>query len=241
MRNFADMKAKQYSQIFFDLDHTLWDFETNSAATLLDLFGELNLGERSGADFNHFHSTYCHYNDIYWDRFRKGHINREELRWRRMWRTLVDYKITDEPLSKEMSERYLEILPTKTNLFEHCVDVLEYLKAKGYPMHLITNGFEKTQHMKIKNSGIDHYFKEMITSEQAGIMKPHAAIFEYALQVTGATAGQSLMIGDTLDVDILGALNAGFDAAYVHAKVPEGSKVKPTYVLENLGELKKIL
>ncbi|MEY4661072.1 MAG: hypothetical protein RLZZ42_1024, partial [Bacteroidota bacterium] len=73
------MKAKQYSQIFFDLDHTLWDFETNSAATLLDLYGELNLGERSGADFNHFHSTYCHYNDIYWDRFRKGHINREEL------------------------------------------------------------------------------------------------------------------------------------------------------------------
>lgn len=235
------MKVKQYSQVFFDLDHTLWDFETNSRATLNDLYHELNLGEQSGADFNKFHATYHHYNEIYWDRFRKGHINREELRWRRMWRTLVEFKLTDEPLSKLMSERYLEILPTKTNLFPYCIDILDYLTQKGYPIHLITNGFEKTQHMKIRNSGIDHYFKEMITSEQAGIMKPHAAIFEYALKTTGAKASESIMIGDTLEVDILGALNAGIDAAYVHAEVPEGSKVKPTYILKDLGELKDIL
>lgn len=235
------MKVKQYSQVFFDLDHTLWDFETNSRATLNDLYHELNLGEQSGADFNQFHATYHHYNEIYWDRFRKGHINREELRWRRMWRTLVEFKLTDEPLSKLMSERYLEILPTKTNLFPYCIEILDYLTQKGYPIHLITNGFEKTQHMKIRNSGIDHYFQEMITSEQAGIMKPHAAIFEYALKTTGAKATESIMIGDTLEVDILGALNAGIDAAYVHAEVPEGSKVKPTYILKDLGELKDIL
>lgn len=235
------MKVKQYSQVFFDLDHTLWDFETNSRATLNDLYHELNLGEQSGADFNQFHATYHHYNEIYWDRFRKGHINREELRWRRMWRTLVEFKLTDEPLAKLMSERYLEILPTKTNLFPYCIEILDYLTQKGYPIHLITNGFEKTQHMKIRNSGIDHYFQEMITSEQAGIMKPHAAIFEYALKTTGAKATESIMIGDTLEVDILGALNAGIDAAYVHAEVPEGSKVKPTYILKDLGELKDIL
>jgi putative hydrolase of the HAD superfamily len=108
-------------------------------------------------------------------------------------------------------------------------------------MHLITNGFEKTQHMKIKNSGIAHYFREVITSEQAGIMKPHPAIFEYALNTTGAKAAESIMIGDTLEVDILGALNAGIDAAYIHATVPEGSKVKPTYVLKDLDALRDIL
>ena len=171
------MKQHKYDQLFFDLDHTIWDFDSNSEATLLDLFHELKLNERATADFHHFHTTYHHHNEIYWDRFRKGFINREELRWKRMWRTLVDYKITDEALAKEMSERYLEILPTKTNLFPHCMEVLTYLQEKGYPMHLITNGFEKTQHQKIKNSGIDHFFKHMITSEQAGIMKPHAAIF----------------------------------------------------------------
>ncbi len=235
------MKLKQYTQVFFDLDHTLWDFETNSKDTLHELYQELSLGQRSGVDFNQFHDTYHHYNELYWDRFRKGHINREELRWRRMWRTLVEFRITDEPLSKTMSERYLEILPTKTNLFPHCTEILDYLSNKGYPMHLITNGFEKTQHMKIKNSGIAHYFKEVITSEQAGIMKPHAAIFEYALNTTGAKAAESIMIGDTLEVDILGALNAGIDAAYVHATVPEGSKVKPTYVLKDLNALRDIL
>ncbi|MFM1968907.1 MAG: hypothetical protein RL152_284 [Bacteroidota bacterium] len=171
------MKQHKYDQLFFDLDHTIWDFDSNSEATLLDLFHELKLNERATADFHHFHTTYHHHNEIYWDRFRKGYINREELRWKRMWRTLVDYKITDEALAKEMSERYLDILPTKTNLFPHCMEVLTYLQEKGYPMHLITNGFEKTQHQKIKNCGIDHYFTHVITSEQAGIMKPHAAIF----------------------------------------------------------------
>jgi putative hydrolase of the HAD superfamily len=207
----------------------------------LDLFHELKLNERATADFYHFHTTYHNHNEIYWDRFRKGFINREELRWKRMWRTLVDYKITDEALAKEMSERYLEILPTKTNLFPHCMEVLTYLQEKGYPMHLITNGFEKTQHQKIKNSGIDHFFKHMITSEQAGIMKPHAAIFEYALELTQSRAEQCVMIGDTLEVDILGAKNMGMDTIYFNPAKPHDNKVVPTYVIENLAVLKNIL
>jgi putative hydrolase of the HAD superfamily len=233
--------AKQYEHIFFDLDHTLWDFEKNSEATLRDLYDELDLGTKAGAAFEHFHKTYHHYNDMYWDRFRKGHIKREELRWKRMWRTLVEFRITDEPLAMTMSERYLDILPTKTHLFPHCVDLLEYLRDKGSPMHLITNGFEKTQHEKLKNSGIDVFFKEVITSEQAGIMKPHKEIFDYAMRVTGSPANQSVMIGDALEVDILGALEAGMDAIYVHAEVPAGSKVKPTHVAPHLGVLKELL
>ena len=235
------MKEHKYDQLFFDLDHTIWDFDSNSEATLLDLFHELKLNERATADFHHFHTTYHHHNEIYWDRFRKGYINREELRWKRMWRTLVDYKITDEALAKEMSERYLEILPTKTTLFPHCMEVLNYLQDKGYPMHLITNGFEKTQHQKIKNSGIDHFFKHMITSEQAGIMKPHAAIFEYALELTQSIAEACVMIGDTLEVDILGAKNMGMDTIYFNPAKPHDNKVVPTYVIENLAVLKDIL
>lgn len=235
------MKQNTYDQLFFDLDHTIWDFDTNSEATLLDLFHELKLNERATGDFHHFHTTYHHHNEIYWDRFRKGFINREELRWKRMWRTLADFKISDEPLAKEMSERYLDILPTKTNLFPHCIELLEYLTEKKYPMHLITNGFEKTQYQKIKNSGIDRFFTHMVTSEQAGIMKPHAAIFEYALKLTKSTAEQCLMIGDTLEVDILGAKNMGMDTVYFNPAKPHNNKVIPTYVIENLNELKSIL
>ena len=232
---------KKYDHLFFDLDHTLWDFETNSRATLIDLYKELDLEGKANTNFDHFHHTYHHHNTIYWDRFRKGYINREELRWKRMWRTLVDFNISDEALAKAMSERYLEILPTKTSLFPHCKELLTYLSEKSYPMHLITNGFEKTQHLKLKNSGIDHYFKEIITSEQAGIMKPHAAIFEYALNKAGTTAEKTIMVGDTLEVDMLGAINAGMDTAYFNPAEPPTAKIRPTYVLENLGELMRIL
>ena len=158
-----------------------------------------------------------------------------------MWRTLVDFKITDETLAKQMSERYLDILPTKTNLFPHCIELLEYLTAKKYPMHLITNGFEKTQYQKIKNSGIDRFFTHMVTSEQAGIMKPHAAIFEYALNLTKSTAEKCIMIGDTLEVDILGAKNMGMDTVYFNPAKPHNDKVIPTYVIGSLNELKTIL
>ena len=233
--------GKKYDHLFFDLDHTLWDFETNSRATLMDLYKELDLEGKANTHFDHFHDTYHHHNTIYWDRFRKGYINREELRWKRMWRTLVDYKISDEALAKSMSERYLEILPTKTNLFPDCKELLTYLSEKNYPIHLITNGFEKTQQLKLKNSGIDHYFKEIITSEQAGIMKPHAAIFEYALNKAGTTAEKTIMVGDTLEVDMLGAINAGMDTAYFNPAEPPTAKIRPTYVLENLGELMRIL
>jgi putative hydrolase of the HAD superfamily len=233
--------AGKYKHIFFDLDHTLWDFDTNSRETLLDLYHELALVDMGIGTFDEFHDTYHHYNQIFWDRFRKGFINREELRWKRMWRTLVDFKIADESLARDMSERYLEILPTKKNLFHDTLEILNYLEAKGYPMHLITNGFEKTQHAKMRNSGITHYFREVITSEAAGIMKPNVAIFEYALQKTGAQAHHSVMIGDTLDADILGANNAGMDTVYFNPAVPADGEIVPTYVIQSLGELKKLL
>ena len=167
----------KYEHVFFDLDHTLWDFETNSRETLYDLYHELELASMGVAVFDHFHQTYHHHNNIFWDRFRKGYINREELRWKRMWRTLLDYKLANEPLARQLSERYLEILPTKKNLFHDTIEILDYLENKKYPLHLITNGFEKTQLAKLRNSAIDKYFTHVITSEAAGIMKPHAPIF----------------------------------------------------------------
>jgi len=158
-----------------------------------------------------------------------------------MWRTLLDYKVASEPLARKLSERYLEILPTKKNLFNDTIEILDYLKAKGYPMHLITNGFEKTQHAKIKNSGIQSYFTHIVTSEEAGIMKPHVAIFEYALQKSGITAAEAIMVGDTLDADIEGANNAGIDSVYFNPAVPAAGDIVPTYVINNLAELKTIL
>jgi len=235
------LQSRRYDHVFFDLDHTLWDFDTNSRETLAEIYSEAGLAALGVADFQSFLQTYSHHNVILWDRFRKGFISREDLRWKRMWRTLIEFQITDEPLAKKLSERYLEILPTKPHLFQDTISVLDYLRDKGYPLHLITNGFEKTQHAKLKYSGIAHYFTHIITSEAAGIMKPHAPIFDYAMQQAGTMAHHCVMIGDTLDADILGGNNAGMDTIYFNPQVPADGEILPTYIIQSLHELKALL
>lgn len=231
----------RYRHLFFDLDHTLWDFEANAKETLRDLYGFFDLKEKGLPDFDAFHARFTHHNEVLWDRFRKGFINRIELRWKRMWLTLVDFKIGDEWLAHEMSNQFQQILPTKTRLFPHTVEVLDYLKDRHYLLYLITNGFEETQLLKLRHAGLAHYFTHIITSEVAGSLKPHKAIFDYALQLAGTTAPQSLMIGDALEVDILGAKNAGMDQVYFGPVSAQEAELQPTYSIRHLQELKTIL
>ncbi|HEY0272430.1 MAG TPA: HAD-IA family hydrolase, partial [Chitinophaga sp.] len=189
-----------YKHIFFDLDHTLWDFEANARETLLELYHTHHLAARGIAHFDEFHRCYTAHNNRMWGRFRKGFITRKEVRSKRFWLTFLDYKIADEKLTHLFSEQFLEILPTKTVLFPYTTEILGYLQQKQYTLHLITNGFEDTQLMKLRNANIFHYFTHIITSEAAGSLKPHAAIFDFALQKSSATAAESIMIGDTLEV-----------------------------------------
>lgn len=231
----------KYKHIFFDLDHTLWDFETNSRLVLEELYHSHTLGNRGVTSFEEFHNTYCVHNDKLWDRFRKGFITRHDLREKRFRLTLLDFKIGDEKLCELLSEQYLAVLPTQTALFPYAKEVLEYLAAKNYPMHLITNGFEETQLLKLRSSGIHHFFTEIITSERAGSLKPYREIFDFAITATGATAATSIMIGDALDIDIIGAYNAGIDQVYFNPLVPADGDLKPTYVIQNLSEIKNIL
>jgi len=226
---------KSYKHLFFDLDHTLWDFEQNSALTLQQLYNEYDLPSRGINDFSLFLSNYNIHNDKLWDRFRKGFIKRDELRWKRLWLTLLDFKIGDTALAHEMSTAYLEILPTQALLIPHAKELLEHCKDK-YTMHMITNGFETTQRLKLQYSGISGYFNEIITSEKSNSMKPHREIFDYALKATGATSNDSIMIGDALEIDILGALNAGWDQVYYNPlKIAHNRK--PTYEVCHLKEL----
>ncbi|MBY0535594.1 MAG: YjjG family noncanonical pyrimidine nucleotidase [Chitinophagaceae bacterium] len=233
-------QPSKYTHVFFDLDHTIWDFESNSRLTLQQLYDDLNLRERGIDDFDRFHKCYLHHNDKLWDRYRKGFMKVDELRWKRFMLALLDFKIGDEPLAHQMGVAFLEHLPTRTILFADAKEVLEYLTNKGYELHLITNGFEKTQHSKLKHSGIDHFFKEVITSEGSNALKPHKEIFEYALQKTGASAGTSIMIGDDPEVDIKGAQNAGWDQIYVN-HINKEIDFTPTYTVYELKELMAIL
>lgn len=230
---------RKYNHIFFDLDHTLWDFDTNARHTLSDLFTEFDLNTSLSVDFIEFHNKYLHHNKILWDRYQKGFITVDELKWKRMWRTLLEFKVGDEKLAKDMSVRFLELLPTKTDLFPHTIEILTYLKEKNYSLHLITNGFEKTQWNKLKNSGMNHFFSEVITSEASNSVKPDKEIFEYALLKANAEKKESIMIGDNLDADIQGAINAGMDNIFVN-HINEIPRVTPTYTVTHLSELERI-
>jgi len=152
---------------------------------------------------------------------------------------LLEFKVGDEVLSKALSARFLEILPTKNSLFPYTVEILNYLKEKKYTMHLITNGFEKTQWSKIQNSKIDHYFTHMITSEASNSMKPEKEIFEYALNKANATISESIMIGDNQSADIKGGIDAGMDTVFVN-HINEVSTLNPTYVITHLNQLEEI-
>jgi putative hydrolase of the HAD superfamily len=160
-----------------------------------------------------------------------------------MWLSLLDFKIADEALTKEMSVQFLDLLPTRNLLFPYTNEILNYLTEKGYTLHLITNGFEKTQHSKLEHSGLTAYFKEVITSEGSNSLKPNKEIFEYAFHKSGAKPEESIMIGDTIEVDILGAINAGIDQVHVNHLTKEPlmiNDILPTYTVYSLKELEEI-
>jgi putative hydrolase of the HAD superfamily len=233
---FATMK---YKHLFFDLDHTLWDFEANARATLAVLYEDLSLQEKGIHDFELFYRNYLAHNEKLWEYYRKGLIRQEELRIKRMRMALLDFKIADDELSQQMNVQFLDLLPTRNLLFPYTKEILQYLADKNYELHLITNGFEKVQHSKLKYSGLDLFFKEVITSESSNSIKPNREIFEYAFQKTNAQPATSIMIGDTIEVDIQGAINAGIDQVFVnHTGIT--TEIKPTYMVNSLKELETI-
>ncbi len=201
------------THVFFDLDHTLWDFERNSALTFEKIFSELKI------DLNlvDFLAAYEEINHHYWKLYRENKISQKELRYERLIKTfqVIDYEF-DPTKIDSISDQYILNLSTFSNLFEGAISLLDKLKVK-YQLHIITNGFEVVQHNKINNSGLSSYFKNVFTSEKVGYKKPHPIIFEYALDRSNALANNSIMIGDCLEADILGALNIGMQAIHFNS------------------------
>lgn len=233
------MKKKTYRHIFFDLDKTLWDFDTNSIETFREIFDKYNLADKGVHSFDEFLEVYNKHNHILWEFYRQGEIVKEALNIRRFALTLHDFGIIDSLLSSSIAEDYVSLSPTKTNLFPHTIAILGYL-SKKYFLHIITNGFEEVQYRKLNHSGLTMFFNEIITSEDAGAKKPELSIFTYALKRSGAAPGDSLMIGDDEEVDIIGAHEAGMDQVLVDYK-REFLQTKATYRIESLDELYKML
>src|SRR6478735_3682809 len=151
----------KYRHLFFDLDHTLWDFEANAKETLYELYLKHDLAKKGIYNFDSFFNKYSYHNNRLWDRYTKGFIKQEELRWKRMWLAMLDFKLANEPLARDLAVQFLEQLPAQKSLFPYTVEILTYLKEKNYRMHLVTNGFEKVQHHKIQQAKLDSFFDKV--------------------------------------------------------------------------------
>lgn len=204
---------KKINHLFFDLDHTLWDFETNSQQVLSRLFAEHDLQAKYGLTEQDFISRYSEINADMWNRFHRSEISRDELRVSRFEKTFQYFGIQSSELEKLFPEKYLDLLPQQNRLFPDAYQVLDYLKPK-YQLHLITNGFEKVQRSKLFHSCLEPYFDVIVISEVTGFKKPEPEIFRFALTKARASKEESVMIGDDLIADIEGALNFGMDAVF---------------------------
>jgi putative hydrolase of the HAD superfamily len=229
---------KSYKHIFFDLDHTLWDFETNSKQALAEIFETEKLAEM-GITLQGFHFKYRPINDRYWARYHNKLATKEQVRLGRFADTLAELGILDEALAERMAKSYIDLSPRMTALFPDAVEVLKYLQSK-YALHLITNGFAEVQWIKIENSGLKPFFEHIIISEEVGTQKPDKAIFEILIKRVSSHADECIMIGDNFKTDILGAKNAGIDQVYFNPK-NERVREEVTYVVSALNQLKEIL
>ncbi len=230
---------KKYKHLFFDLDRTLWDFEKNSVFTLQEMFEEAKIEQRAHISFSDFHEYYVGYNLSLWDLYKDGKIKKEHLSVQRFRGTLEHFNISDETLSLKMAQDYIRISPTKTALFPDTITVLKVL-SKRYSMHIITNGFNEVQFIKLKNSGLSPFFQEVITSEMVGVQKPHKEVFSYALDKAAALSDESLMIGDDQVSDIQGAQKVGVDQVFVDFH-HDALKCNPTFHIHSLSELLNFL
>ena len=229
------IENRNITDVFFDLDHTLWDFEKNSSLAFETVFEKQNIPIK----ISDFLSYYVPINLKYWEMYRKDEINQKELRFGRLKETfdLLDYPIDDATIVF-LSEQYIHYLPKYNHLFDGAIPILDYLKSK-YSLHIITNGFAEIQENKLNNSYITSYFKTITNSEMAGFKKPSRNIFEYALDLAKTKKESSIMIGDCLEADVQGALDAGLDAIFFNeSNTPVSQNIKQ---VNHLSELKKYL
>ncbi|MDR7129439.1 putative hydrolase of the HAD superfamily [Algoriphagus sp. 4150] len=230
---------KTYQHLFFDLDHTLWDYDRNVQESLSELFLHYKLEKLGILSSQSFIESFYAVNFKLWNAYDKGEMHKEELRTTRFPRIFEHAGVMDALIPEEFEGDFMHRTSSKPHLFPHTIEILEYLKPK-YKLNVITNGFDESQAKKMNSSGLSDYFELVVTSETTGYKKPDPKIFQYALEQAGARKENSLMIGDSPVSDIQGAQGAGIDQVFFN---PLGKSIhlKPTYTISHLKELKDIL
>jgi len=230
---------KIYKHILFDLDHTLWDFEKNSSEALHEVYDIFDLQKHRKFSGSLFVSKFKEVNANLWDLYNHDKIDQDYLRKERFKIVLTDLGLEKKEVPDNIGEVYIEICPAKSNVIPYAFEILNYLKEK-YQLHIITNGFEDVQDTKLKSSNLKDYFDKVVTSERVGYKKPSKEMFNKAIEWIGGNKKDFIMIGDNIDTDIKGALNAELDAVFFN---PERAShdLDVTHEVYSLKELMIIL
>ncbi|WP_411811799.1 YjjG family noncanonical pyrimidine nucleotidase [Chryseobacterium scophthalmum] len=226
--------------IFFDLDNTLWDHRRNAYLTIKDLFDKEEITLKYNIDFEEFHSVYHEINEKLWEQIRDGEIDKEYLRKHRFYDTFKHFGIDDLGLSMFFEEHFLDKILNYNHLVESAEYILDYLKAKNYMLHIISNGFQEVTERKCILSGIDHYFQTITSADSVGVRKPNPAIFEYSLGLSEAKKEESILIGDDWIADVIGAQNFGMDVIFFDV-LNENKEVENLKVIKHLLQIKEYL
>lgn len=226
--------------IFFDLDNTLWDHRRNAYLTIKDLFDKEEITLKYNIDFEEFHSVYHEINEKLWEQIRDGEIDKEYLRKHRFYDTFKHFGIDDLELSMFFEEHFLDKILNYNHLVESAEYILDYLKAKNYTLHIISNGFQEVTERKCILSGIDHYFQTITSADSVGVRKPNPAIFEYSLGLSEAKKEESILIGDDWIADVIGAQQFGMDVIFFDV-LNENKDVENLKVIKHLLQIKEYL
>jgi putative hydrolase of the HAD superfamily len=226
--------------IFFDLDNTLWDHRRNAYLTIKDLFEKEEITLKYTIDFEEFHSVYHEINEKLWEDIRDGIIDKEYLRKHRFYDTFRHFNIDDEQLSMYFEEHFLDKILNHNELVEGATYILDYLKAKNYTLHIISNGFKEVTERKCILSGIDKYFQTITSADNVGVRKPSPEIFEYSLNLSEAEKENSILIGDDWIADVVGAQNFGMDVIFFDV-LHENREEEGLKVIKHLLQLKEYL
>jgi putative hydrolase of the HAD superfamily len=226
--------------IFFDLDNTIWDHRKNAYLTIKDLFNSHSISEKYNINFEEFHEAYHEINEKLWEDIRDGLIDKEYLRKHRFYDTFLRFGVDDEELSMFFEEHFLDNILAHNHLVDGAHEVLEYLKAKNYKLHIISNGFQEVTERKCILSGIAPFFETIISADSVGVRKPNPKIFEYSLSIAKATKEESILIGDDWIADVQGAVRFDLDVIFFNA-LNENFDTNNLKVIDNLLEIKKYL
>ncbi len=230
---------KKYSDIFFDLDNTLWDFDKSSINALKQTFERYKL-DRYFDNFEQFYKQYEQLNHKLWDDYRKGKIDKDQLSVVRFLYLLEERTGEVKPkLAEQIANTYLAEMTKEPYLETSSFQVLKELSLRGYRLHIITDGFLEVQLVKLKIGKISSFINTLVVSEEIGVLKPDKRLFDYALDKANAQRETSIFVGNDYENDILGAYNAGLDQVFYNRNKIDISQlpVKPTYTITSLDQL----